>query len=158
MKQSDVNKAFKKFNAEQQIKQLEDNNNRARSITVGTAFGGSIEICMRVDGNTVWAVLQPVEALEFAHQIAAAAGCHVSMRPRQDFGSWREWKPDEALAFQYPAWSNHPPMADEKPVPQAKLTLPENQPGMKITRSNKNVVATKKTIDRRNTKRTAKSS
>ena len=63
MKQSDVNKTVKKIIAEQQIKSAEDGVNRARSVTVGTAFGGSIELSMRIDGRTIWSILQPVEAL-----------------------------------------------------------------------------------------------
>jgi hypothetical protein len=157
MKQSDVNKAIKKMQAEQQIKVVQDGVNRARSVTVGTAFGGTIEISMRVDGGSIWAILQPVEALELAHQIAAAAGCHVAMRPREDFGSWREWKPESSRAPQFPAWSEHPPQVENKPTEQM-LPTPEKQPGMKTTRSNKNVMATEKTVDRRSTKRAAKSS
>ena len=154
MKQSEVNKAIKKLHTEQHIKAVQDGANRARSVTVGTAFGGSIEINMRVDGGTIWAVLQPVEALELVHQIAAAAGCHIAIKPREDFASWREWKPDSQLAIQFPAWGNHPPMADETPVPQSQLPLPEKQPGLKLNRSNKNAMATKKTVNGRSAKRT----
>lgn len=157
MKQSDVNKAVKKMHAEQQIKVVQDGANRARSVTVGTAFGGTVEMSMRIDGGSVWAILQPVEALELAHQIAAAAGCHIALKPRKDFASWREWKPDAALAVQFPEWSEHPPHVENKPTEQM-LPTPEKQPGMKIDRSNKNVVAIKKTVNRRSTKRAANAS
>jgi len=155
MKQSDVNKAVKKMHLEQQIKVVQDGVNRARSVTVGTAFGGTVEMSMRIDGGSVWAILQPVEALELAHQIAAAAGCHIALKPREDFASWREWKPDTALTAQFPAWPKHPPHVENKPEEQM-LPAPKKQPGMKTDRSKENVVATKKTVDRRSTKRAAK--
>jgi hypothetical protein len=157
MKQADVNKAIKKLHAEQQVKVIQDGANRARSVTVGTAFGGTIEVCMRVDGGSIWAILQPVEALELAHQIAAAAGCHIAMRPREDFGSWREWKQESSLSPQFPSWPEHPPQVKNKPAEQM-LPAPEEQPGLKLDRSNKNGVAIKKTVDRRSAKRTSKSS
>ena len=158
MKKAELDKAIKKITTEQQLRTVEESVNRARSVTVGTAFGGAIEMAMRVDGRTVWAVLQPVEALELAHQIAAAAGCHVAMRPREDFGSWREWKP-EAVGFpQFPAWPSHPPIADTNQIPRSQLPPPEKQPGMKTTRSNKNAVATKKTVNGRSAKRTTNAS
>jgi hypothetical protein len=70
---------------------------RSRSITVGTAFGGTTEISMRGDGgNYLWCVMQPVEVTELIHQLAANIGCHVALKPRDDFGSWREWRISEA--------------------------------------------------------------
>lgn len=155
MKKSDIDKAVKQIHSKQHLQIVEDGLNRARSITVGTAFGGTIEMCMRIDGRTVWAILQPVEALELAHQIAAAAGCHIAMRPREDFGSWREWKAESSMSPQFPAWSSHPPSAENTQIPRSQLPLPEKQPGMKTTRSNKNAVATKKTVNGRSAKRTA---
>ena len=157
MKKSDIDKAVKQIHSKQHLQIVEDGLNRARSITVGTAFGGTIEMCMRIDGRTVWAILQPVEALELAHQIAAAAGCHIAMRPREDFGSWREWKPESSLSPQFPAWSEHPPQVENKPAEQM-LPTPEKQPGMKTTRSNKNAMATKKTVNGRSVKRTTTAS
>lgn len=66
---------------------------RARSVTVGTAFGGALEINMRmIDGSTVHAILQPPEAIELIHQMAASVGCHLLLKPRDDFSSWRIWK------------------------------------------------------------------
>lgn len=75
---------------------------RARAVTVGTAFGGTTEIMMRgMDGRTIWATLQPVEAMELVHQLAASIGCHIHIIPRQDFGSWRDWKisPEELAHY-----------------------------------------------------------
>lgn len=59
---------------------------RARSVMVGTAFGGSTEISMRLNnGVSVWAILQPVETIELIHQLAANVGCHINVQPREDF-------------------------------------------------------------------------
>lgn len=70
--------------------------NRARSITVGTAFGGTTEIGMRCnDGRFVWSLMQPVEVIELIHQLAANVGCHINLAPRRDFSSWRDWRVSE---------------------------------------------------------------
>jgi hypothetical protein len=109
------------------------------------------------DGTHVWCLLQPVETIELIHQLAANVGCHIALKPREDFSSWRGWKVSEKEQLQL---NGHPPFAD--PVPNAdnvgaSLPPPEQQPGMKLNRSNDDVVATKKTVNRRNTKRAAKS-
>ena len=65
---------------------------RARSYTVGSAFGGTTEISMRSPAATVHALLQPVETIELIHQLAANVGCHIHIMPRQDFSSWRGWE------------------------------------------------------------------
>jgi hypothetical protein len=70
--------------------------NRARSITVGTAFGGTTEIGMRAnDGTFIWSLMQPVEVIELIHQLAANVGCHIQLAPRRDFASWRNWRVTE---------------------------------------------------------------
>jgi hypothetical protein len=70
------------------------NRNRSRSITVGTAFGGIVEVSMRGDFHNLWCTLQPVEAVELIEQLAASAGLEIAIRPRQDFASWRGWDTD----------------------------------------------------------------
>lgn len=67
------------------------NRNRARSFTVGTAFGGSVEVALRGDHSNLWCILQPVEAIEMIEQLAAAVGVQVAMRPKNDFSTWRGW-------------------------------------------------------------------
>jgi hypothetical protein len=147
------------LDAEQRLRSLKSNMSRSRSVTVGTAFGGTTEISMRGDaGEALWCLLQPVEAIELIHQLAANVGCHIAIKPREDFSSWRGWKvtEEEKLHLQ-----GHPPFAGEVPTADnvgASLPPPEQQPGMKLNRSNDDVVATKKTVDRRNTKRAAKTS
>lgn len=73
------------------------NRNRARSVTVGTAFGGTTELGMRMDaGKSVWCVMQPVEVIELIHQLSANVGCTAQLTPRKDFASWRDWRVSEA--------------------------------------------------------------
>lgn len=131
MRKSDLNKqAF----AEAQ--------NRARSVTVGTCFGGTLEISMRRnDGTNTFAILQPVEAIELIHQLAANVGCHLQLVPRRDFASWRDWKYTEAELAHYRGVQNlpgvgWPPHAnDMAPHMQlgANMPLPDLQPGMPNT-------------------------
>jgi hypothetical protein len=66
--------------------------NRARSITIGTAFGGVVEINMRSDVASVYSQMQPTEAIELMEQIAAGVGIEISYRPKTNFASWRGWE------------------------------------------------------------------
>ena len=147
----------KLFDAEQLLRSTRSNATRSRSVSVGTAFGGVTEISMRGDsGEALWCLLQPVEAIELIHQLAANVGCHIAIKPREDFSSWRGWKVTEEEKLHL---NGHPPFAGEVPTADnvgASLPPPEQQPGMKLNRSNDDVVATKKTVDRRSTKRAAK--
>lgn len=88
---------LRQMEAEMDLENRESNRNRARSITVGTAFGGSTEIMMRSDGGRhIWCVMQPVEIIELIHQLAANVGCNIALKPRDDFASWRDWRVSEA--------------------------------------------------------------
>jgi len=157
MKPSEVKKKLAELLDQQELANRMGELSRARSVTVGTAFGGTTEISMRAaDGTHVWCLLQPVEAVELIHQLAANVGCHIAIKPREDFSSWRGWKVTEEERLHL---NGHPPFAD--PVPNAdnvgaSLPPPEQQPGMKLNRSNDDVVATKKTVNRRSAKRAAK--
>ena len=71
---------------------MKQNRYRARSITVGTAFGGVVEINMRSDAATLHAQMQPTEAIELIEQLAAGVGVDIAMRPKQNFASWRGWE------------------------------------------------------------------
>ena len=149
--------------AQQEIANFESNFNRARSITVGTAFGGTAEITMRGDGGRyLYCLLQPVEAIELIHQLAANVGCHLNLKPRDDFSSWRNWRitPEEKLHL-----AGHPPFANDLALHHnvgANLPPPEQQPGIQpnsMIKENQNeTVATQKTINKRNTKRATKTS
>jgi len=74
-----------------ELANVKANQTRARSLTIGTAAGGIIEVGMRGDYGHLWYLLQPTEAIEIIGQLAAAAGVEIAVRPRQDFAAWRSW-------------------------------------------------------------------
>ncbi len=84
--------------------------NRARSVTVGTAFGGATEVMMRGNNTYLWAVMQPVEVVELINQLAANVGCHVALQPKKDFASWREWRVTEEEKKHL---NGHPPFVND---------------------------------------------
>lgn len=87
----------RELDAKMDLENRESNYNRARSITVGTAFGGTSELMMRGDGGRhLWCIMQPVEVIELIHQLAANVGCSAQLTPRKDFSSWRDWRVSEA--------------------------------------------------------------
>lgn len=95
--ESDRIKKLRELEAKMDLENRESNYNRARSIMVGTAFGGTAEIMMRGDGGRhLWCLMQPVEVVEFIHQLAANVGCNAQLIPRKDFASWRDWRVSEA--------------------------------------------------------------
>jgi hypothetical protein len=93
-KESKIREKINQIYEENELANLMANKNRARSITVGTAFGGAVEISMRGDYHDLWAVIQPVEAVELIEQLASGIGLQIAMRPRQDFATWRGWNVD----------------------------------------------------------------
>lgn len=96
MNQKELAKKRQDLIQRQELENFESNFNRARSITVGTSFGGTTEIMMRGDGGKhMWCTMQPVEVIELIHQLSANVGCHISMKPRDDFSSWRDWRVSE---------------------------------------------------------------
>lgn len=114
MKNNEVNKKIKEIENELSLNSLVSNLNRARSINVGTAFGGTSEILMRGEGDRfLYSILQPVEVVELIHQLSANVGCEVSLKPRKDFASWREWKVSEAEKKHLNGW---PPFANDMAV------------------------------------------
>ena len=144
MRANELKKQIQELQNQQTLETMQSNLTRARSITVGTAFGGMTEISLRGDGDKrLWVLLTAAETLELIHQLAGNIGCLIHIKPRNDFGSWRQWKETE-----------------EQPQLNSSLRAKiehENQPGSSTpVRSNENVMATKKTVNRRNTKRAAK--
>jgi len=127
---------------------LQAANNRARSVSVGTAFGGAVDLTMRrPDGICTYAILQPVEAIELLHQLSAAVGCHLNLQPREDFSSWRDWnkaepkkalddkedKEDKECEVEKLGHSTHPPhpmFLQENREKASKMPAPEEQPGL----------------------------
>jgi hypothetical protein len=170
MNKTEKKKRLAEIQNEQEVRGIENTLNRARSITVGTAFGGTTEVAMRSNnGVSLWCVMQPVEVIELIHQLAANVGCHIHLQPRKDFSSWRDWKYTEAELEHYRGEQSlpgvgHAPHANDMAPHKDKgqvLPSPEQQPGLKIevpVRSDEHVVATKKPANRRNTKRATKAS
>ena len=135
---------------------------RARSVTVGTAFGGTTEVGMRADNATLWAILQPTEVLELIHQLAGNIGCHINIQPRKDFGSWRGWKEDGGnfLSFD-PVAANLPnPMAAGRGhAPHPEIDFRANigidpQPIIQKPGEQNETLAITQTVNKRKSKRT----
>jgi hypothetical protein len=164
MKKADAKKVLASVSAQQDADGFTSGLNRARSVTVGTAFGGTTELMMRKnDGTVVWAILQPVEAIELIHQLAANVGCHIHIQPRDDFASWRDWRHTDAALDYYRGEQSfpgvgHPPhnkLLSPNPVSKIKKDA-KIQPAL-VARSNENeqTLATQKTVGRKRTKRAA---
>ena len=147
---------------------LEEALMRARSVTVGTAFGGTTELTMRRgDGAFTFAIMQPVEVIELIHQLAANVGCHLQLTPRRDFAAWRDWKYTEAELAHYRGVQNLPGVGwpphvnDMAPhmLVGANLPHPEQQPGMPtMENSGDETVAVEAPKQRRKSKRTTEAS
>jgi len=90
-KESKTRKKIHSIYEENELASLEQNKTRARSLTVGTANGGIVEVALRGDYSNLWFLLQPVEVVEVIEQLAAATGLEVAMRPKQNFSTWRGW-------------------------------------------------------------------
>lgn len=107
-------KKLEKIQAKQDAQNFESSLNRARSVTVGTCFGGTTELMMRGnDGSVLWTPMQPVEVIELIHQLAANVGCHIALAPRNDFSSWRDWRVSEAEKKHL---QGHPPFVNDMAV------------------------------------------
>lgn len=141
-KESKIRKKINKFYEENELANLEANKNRARSFTVGTAFGGIIEVSMRGDYHNLWCILQPVEAVEFIEQLAAAAGLQVALRPKQDFASWRGWNVD--TENKYWVGSAHWQLGNDDPAAKALEGKEEEQKQLPEPKENKKVPKKKK--------------
>lgn len=105
---------LRELESKMDLENRESNYNRARSFMVGTAFGGTTEIMMRGDGGRhLWCLMQPVEVVEFIHQLAANVGCSAQLTPRKDFASWRDWRVSEAEKKHL---NGHPPFVNDMAV------------------------------------------
>lgn len=131
-KQREESQTRKKINAfyeEQEYLNIKQNPYRARSVTVGTAFGGVVELVLRSDAATVWAQMQPVEALELMEQIAAGCGVEIAMRPKQNFASWRGWEEviDRSISVNRLEWKGTAPYQLGMREEELKLLEEPNQ-------------------------------
>jgi hypothetical protein len=148
MKKS-VARQMEKLHEEMQLLANADNLNRARSITVGTAFGGVTEIMMRGDGKHLWVLLQASEIVELIHQMAANIGCHIHIQPRDDFASWRKWREPSADKPAVLSASNVAAKLDSHKQSELKSAM------MARSKENEQTLATQKTVGRKRTKRAA---
>jgi len=110
-----------RHNDEMAVSSSADRVNRARSVTVGTAMNGVVEIMMRTDERHIWAILSPSEVIELAHQLAASVGCHALFQPRNDFASWRQWNEETFQTQNY-----FPPLGKGGPIQTPQLSQGEN--------------------------------
>lgn len=171
MKQKEFKTRLNEIQNRREIEAYESDFNRATAITVGTSFGGTTEVSMRGKSDKfIYCVMQPVEVLELIHQLAANVGCHIAIKPRDDFGSWREWRIPEAEKKHL---NGHVPFPNDMAVfqrlgaigfnqEQAEATMEEwlsqkeyeyVNGGAQIKKETKNEkVATKKTVNRRSSK------
>lgn len=103
---TEMRKKINELCEENEYFSMKQNRFRARSVTVGTAFGGIPEIVLRSDGATVHAQMQPTEVVELIEQLAAGVGVEVAMRPKQNFASWRGWEEviQQRVGFDQIAW------------------------------------------------------
>lgn len=125
MKRQDAKKKIQEIQHQQEVENFESNFNRSKSITVGTSFGGTTEISMRGNGDRfLYCIMQPVEVIEFIHQLAANVGCHIAVKPRDDFSSWREWRISEAEKQHL---QGHPPFVNDMAVFQRLGAVGFNQ-------------------------------
>ena len=103
-------KKIKEIDDQMSVDNRKGDLSRARSITVGTCFGGTTEIMMRGNNTYMWTPMQPVEVVELINQLAANIGCHVALKPRKDFASWRNWRvTDEEREH----LNGHPPFVND---------------------------------------------
>lgn len=180
MKKSEKLKQLAELQAQQDIANFQGDLTRARSVTVGTAFGGTTEISMRgSSGTTLWSILQPVEVIELIHQLAANVGCHIALKPREDFSSWRGWKVSEEERLHL---NGHPPFANPMaPFNQVGISGVVEEPFDELSnlargggagggtiyrkmqveaelakKDKDHVMATEKTVNKRSTKRATK--
>jgi hypothetical protein len=138
-KQSATRKKINEFYEHQEYLSIQQNPNRARSVTIGTAFGGVVELIMRSDAATIWAQMQPVEAIELMEQIAAGCGVEIAMRPKQNFASWRGWEEilDRSITGNNLPWKGSAPYQLRQDEEELKLL--EEKPKSKRKRTRKKV-------------------
>lgn len=106
MSEKSIKEQLEELEAQRLIRDHIASTTRARSIAVGTAFGGTTEVNMRCDdGRSVWCLMQPVEVVELINQLAANVGCHIALKPRKDFATWRDWRVTEEEKLHYNGWA-----------------------------------------------------
>lgn len=139
MKKNEKSKVIKDILDEQDVALSRANMNRAYAVTVGTCFGGVVELSMRKnDGTVTYVPMQPVEVIELIHQLSASVGCHIHIQPRKDFSSWRQWnKDDDTIPLAWAA-ANHAPISEP---PKALEAIEDNfqRPGLEVLKKKRKV-------------------
>lgn len=89
-----------------ELDSLKDSRHRSRNLTVGTCFGGVVNVAMNNEHYHMYCQLQPTEAVEIIEQLAAGVGVEIAMRPKQNFASWRGWEEviDQRIAISDLSW------------------------------------------------------
>ena len=89
-----------------ELDSLKDSRHRSRNLTVGTCFGGVVNVAMNNEHYHMYCQLQPTEAIEIIEQLAAGVGVEIAMRPKQNFASWRGWEEviDQRIAIGDLSW------------------------------------------------------
>ena len=174
MTNKELQKQLQELQAKMELENRGGEGRRARSVTVGTSFGGTTELMMRGnDGNVLWTPMQPVEVIELIHQLAANVGCHLQLKPREDFSSWRQWKDSDNNQLSF---NNHPPFVSSMAPAQQIGISGDNDVAVQsliaagahehdggaggiggiLNGDTNHVVATEKTVNRRSAKRASK--
>ena len=118
MSKTSKQKRLQEIEDQMQLESRESDLNRARSLGVATAFTQVTEISLRGNGDRfLWTILQPAEVVELIHQLAGNIGCHINVRPREDFASWRKWNGESS---DFLPSSTHPPQMGVFP-PKAEV-------------------------------------
>ena len=147
-KPSEMRKKIHDLCEENEYHAVKQNRYRARSVTVGTAFGGVVEINLRSDAASVFAQMQPTEAIELIEQLAAGVGIEIAMRPKQNFASWRGWEevignnvPMDRIAWKgAAAWQLGPEVIEPKQLKAEKEEEPKQLKSEEEPESQKVVV------------------
>ena len=79
--------------AAMQIAAREEEQYRGISLTFGQIGACDIEVSMRMhNGHVSYYTMRPAQCIEYIHQLAALVGLAISIKPRDDFSSYRAWK------------------------------------------------------------------
>ena len=148
--------------AQLHVDSINANTTRGRVIAVGNAFGGMTEVSIRGEANhNLWVLMQPAEVIELIHTLSSNIGCHINIKPRKDFASWRGWKAngkEEELAWgtawQGGGYAPHPTLEDEAKIGINFNPIPPGNIDDPITGETNETLAITKTVNKRKSKRT----
>ena len=151
MNEKQIQKELARLQRLQMIESFESEKRRAQTFSVGNAGGGVTELTMRSsNGNFLWNTYQPVEVIEFIHQMAANIGCHIHVVPRKDFSSWRNWGiSEQEMLENNSGWAPHPQIAEDRLQHVGAKKIESSQK----LQEEEDEMATPKTVNKRTPKR-----